>query len=98
MQHTEQIAEKVNASFDIDHVEYDKYGRLKYHPDFHPNQGQPLNDEEKEYLCNFYGIDTVKSLSLALGRLEGTIKYQYEQLKDNGQVDFYKMRYQERFK
>lgn len=35
-------------------ITFDRFNRMKFHPDFHPNQGKPYTTEELEYLCRFY--------------------------------------------
>ncbi len=33
-------------------VTYDAYGRMQYHPDFHPNHGKPWKTTEQKYLID----------------------------------------------
>ncbi|MED1919789.1 hypothetical protein P4V64_31415, partial [Bacillus thuringiensis] len=74
-------------------VEYDNRGRLMYHPDFHPNQGKRFTDDETAYLCKFYGTDSLKSLSLALGRLEKSLEYRIAYLRKAGLFDYYRAKW-----
>lgn len=71
-------------------IEYDQFGRLLYHPEFHTNQGQPFTTEDLVYLCKFYEVDGYKSVSLALGRTEKSVKQKVENLKKYNQFDYYK--------
>lgn len=67
-------------------VEYDKCGRMKYNPNLHDRQGKPWNDEEKEYLINWYTIIGLEEMSLALGRTEGTIAQKVHQFRSQGRM------------
>ncbi|WP_052523802.1 hypothetical protein [Geobacillus kaustophilus] len=71
-------------------IEYDRWGRMKYHPEFHHNQGKPFTESDLEYLCKFYEIDGPKSISLALGKTERTIRTKVDQLKKRGLYEYYK--------
>lgn len=68
----------------ISPIEYDKCGRMKYNPDLHERQGQPWEDEEKEYLINWYNIIGLEEMSLALGRTEGTIATKVNIFRNQG--------------
>lgn len=71
-------------------IEYDCRGRMKYHPDFHPNHGKRFTESDLEYLCKFYGIDGQKSVSLALGKTEMVINQKITSLRKRGLYDYYK--------
>ncbi|MBO8172428.1 MAG: DNA-entry nuclease [Bacillaceae bacterium] len=79
-----------NERYDI---EFDAHGRMKYHPDFHPNHGKPFTEEDLEYLCTFYEVDNKRSLSFAIGKTEHVCRTKYYELKRKGLVDYYKDRY-----
>jgi hypothetical protein len=87
------MAKKRNLAIPEEGIEYDNRGRLKYHPEFHPNQGERLNDEELAYLCKFYEVDSLKSLSLALGRTERTLTNKVNYLRKKGLFDYYKKKW-----
>lgn len=72
---------------------YDKRGRMKYHPAFHYNQGKKFDDQETAYLCKYYELDSLKSLSLALGRLEKSLEYRIAYLRKAGLIDYYKSKW-----
>ncbi|RNB94411.1 DNA-entry nuclease [Brevibacillus parabrevis] len=71
---------------------------MLYHPDFHPNQGKPFDDDETAYLCKFYEADSLKSLSLALGRLEKSLEYRVAYLKKAGLFDYYRGKWDRQIK
>ncbi|SFC52879.1 hypothetical protein [Bacillus sp. UNCCL81] len=72
--------------------EFDKQGRMTYHPDFHFNYGTPVTEDEKEYLCKFYETDDIRTLAFAVGRTEGSIRVLVKQMVRNGKYTFYKNR------
>jgi len=55
-------------------VTYDAYGRMQYHPDFHPNHGLPWKTTEQKYLIERYELDGPEQVSFALGRIIHTVK------------------------
>lgn len=77
----------------IDGIEYDKYNRMLYHPDFHFSHGKPFSQEELEYLSMFYEVDDTRTMSFALGKTEHTLRVRYNRLKSEGLVDHYRACY-----
>ena len=82
-------------------LEYDKYGRLKYNPAYHPNQGKPWTTKENIYLCKYYKTENIrskrgvresniKSLSLDMGRTINSIRSQLLYLRKSGLYEKYK--------
>ncbi|MDR9794057.1 DNA-entry nuclease [Aeribacillus pallidus] len=71
-------------------VEYDNFGRMKYHPSFHENRGKPFTESDLEYICKFYEFDGPELISLALGRTEKTIMTKVYELRKQGLYDYYK--------
>lgn len=71
-------------------VEYDSTRRMKYHPDFHANNGNPWSEEELEYLCKYGDYDNLNTISLALERTYGTVAQKKKILKADGLYDYYK--------
>lgn len=67
-------------------VEYDKYGRMKSHPVYHVNQGKVWNEEDINYLIEWYSKIGVKEMSLALGRTETTITTKVNRLRKQGMI------------
>lgn len=79
----------MNATAEITET-YDRCGRLKYHPDYHPNHGKPFTTEELEYMCKYFETDGRRMISMALGRTEHTISTKVTSLKRSGLYDYYK--------
>lgn len=65
-------------------VEYDRYGRMKYNPELHENQGKPWSEEDLEYLIAWYEIIGAEEMSLALGRPEAVIANKVSKLRKSG--------------
>lgn len=65
-------------------VEYDRYGRMKYNPELHENQGKPWSKEDLEYLIAWYEIIGAEEMSLALGRPEAVIANKVSKLRKSG--------------
>ena len=53
--------------------EYDSYGRMKYNSRIHFAQGKPWNNDDKQYLIDWYDIIGPEELSYSLGRTQGSI-------------------------
>lgn len=62
-------------------IEYDSFGRMKYNPEFHPNQGKYWTYEEEEYLIKWYDLIGMEEMSFALGRTEATISEKVTRLR-----------------
>lgn len=73
-------------------VQFDKHGRMKYHPEFHPNNGKPFTESDLEYLCKYWEYDHTQSLAFALGRTEATVRTKVNYLKKIGLYEYYKNR------
>lgn len=65
-------------------IEYDRYGRLKYNPAFHPNTGKPWSCEDLKYLIDWYYIIGVEEMSFALGRPMTTVSNKVAGLTKKG--------------
>lgn len=65
-------------------ITYDKNGRMNYNPELHFNQGTKWNDEELDYLVNWYDIIGMEEMSLALGRSEISVAAKVHELKRQG--------------
>ncbi|WP_255298416.1 DNA-entry nuclease [Brevibacillus dissolubilis] len=88
-----EIVHGEEAFVEIEHdegIEYDEQGRMKYHPEFHPNHGKRFSIEELEYMCKFYEYDSVRTMALALGRTEATIASKVRELRQAGKFEYYK--------
>lgn len=73
-----------------DDIQFDKWGRMLYHPEFHPNHKQPFTEEELEYLCKYWEHDGRRSMSFALGRPEHSLAVTVARLKKEGLFEYYK--------
>ena len=65
-------------------VTYDAYGRMQYHPDFHPNHGLPWKTTEQAYLIERYELDGPEQVSFALGRTIHTVMAKAWELRKLG--------------
>ena len=65
-------------------VTYDAYGRMQYHPDFHPNHGMPWKTTEQKYLIERYVLDGPEQVSFALGRTIHTVMAKAWELRKLG--------------
>lgn len=63
---------------------------LPYDPEFHPNHGSFFTESDLEYLCKYFEIDELRSLSYALGRTENTLVWKVQELKRKGLYEHYK--------
>lgn len=70
---------------------------MAYHPEFHPNHGKDMTDEERAYLCKFYDYDGWKNVAMALGRTEKAISNTYSILKKKGLVNYYSQMWDKQF-
>jgi transposase len=67
-------------------VEYDAFGRMKYNPDYHFNQGTSWSAEDKKYLIEWLDKIGLEEMSLALGRTETTISEMARKLRKKGKM------------
>lgn len=65
-------------------VTYDAFGRMQYHPDFHPNHGLPWKVADQRYLIERYHSDGPESVSFALGRTIHTVMNRAYELRKQG--------------
>lgn len=68
-------------------VEFDDYGRMKYNPELHPNQGKSWNVEDLNYLIEWLEIIGYEEMSLALGRSEITLRDKVFNLRKKGLME-----------
>lgn len=73
-----------------DGITYDNLGRMRYHPEFHPNHKKPFTIDEMIYVSKFHGIDSPRTLSFALGRTEYTIANLITVLRKSGLYETYR--------
>ncbi|HEY5576241.1 MAG TPA: hypothetical protein VIK34_05935 [Clostridiaceae bacterium] len=60
----------------MEQVQFDNYKRMKYHPEYHKNMGQPWSLEDLQYLINYFDKIGVVEMSFALERTETAINQQ----------------------
>lgn len=65
-------------------IEYDNWGRMKYNPEIHFNQGHNWTTEELDYLVNWLDKIGLEEMSLALGRTETSIATKVHKLRREG--------------
>lgn len=65
-------------------VTYDRYGRMKYHPDFHPNHKLPWSLEDQKYLIDMYEKIGPDQVALTLGRTIGVVMTRAYELRKKG--------------
>ncbi|MGG7215419.1 hypothetical protein ACQPUY_17765 [Clostridium nigeriense] len=68
-------------------IEFDDYGRMKYNPELHPNQGEPWSYEDTKYLIDWLEIIGYEEMSLALGRTEITLRTKVCRLRKDGLME-----------
>lgn len=49
-------------------IEYDSSGRMKYNPEFHTKSGQPWEEDDIQYLIDWYEKIGPEEMSFALER------------------------------
>lgn len=74
----------------IEEIQVDNHGRMRYHPEFHPNHGKPYSDSDLEYLCKYWEHDHQRTMAFALGRPEGTLQHMVSKLRKKGLYEYYK--------
>jgi len=67
---------------------YDRYGRMKYNPVFHENNGKPWSMEEIQYLKDWYDIIGAEEMSFALSRTMGTVQNKVLTLRKYNQMKY----------
>jgi len=65
---------------------YDSYGRMNYHPEYHPNQGTPWTTTDQSYLIEFYEKIGPEQMSLELGRTIHTVMTRAYKLRKSGEM------------
>lgn len=65
-------------------IQFDAHGRMRYHPDFHPNQGRYWTTVDQQFLIDNYARIGPEECSLALGRTIHTIMQKAYSLRKAG--------------
>ena len=71
-------------------VEYDEFGHMLYHPDYHTKHGTHWSEEDLEYLCKYGDFDRLQDISLALERTFRTVAEMKKKLRAKGLYNYYK--------
>ncbi len=67
-----------------DELNYDNQGRIAYTEGFHNKTGKPWDDDDLDYLINWYDKISGIEMSLALERPETTIRSKVCRLRKKG--------------
>jgi len=77
--------EKVNGGISTSApVTYDRYGRMNFHPELHPNQKMPWSTTDQKYLIENYEKFGPEQISLELGRTIHTVMTRAYELRKKG--------------
>jgi hypothetical protein len=74
----------------MEQVQYDSYGRMKYHPEYHENHKKGYTVKDLAYICQQYRRGNVKTLALAVGRTEGSLRTLVDKMRQDGTFEFYR--------
>jgi hypothetical protein len=80
----------MGVNIDELNVEYEG-NIIKYHPDLHVRQDEPMTTMELAYICKFYECDGAKSLSFALERSESSLESIIHRCKSNKTFEHFKL-------
>ena len=67
-------------------IEFDRLGRMRYHPEYHHNHGKPWTSEDKQYLIEYYEKVGPEEVSLSLGRTIKTVMEHACRLRKTGDM------------
>ncbi|MDP4174175.1 MAG: hypothetical protein Q8933_09425 [Bacteroidota bacterium] len=65
-------------------IEYDRFGRMNYNPEFHANNGKLWGKEDVQYMIDWYNIIGPEEMSYALERTIKTIQAKATELRRKG--------------
>ena len=68
----------------MEQVQFDRYHRMKYHPEYHKNMGQPWPLEDLQYLIDYYDKIGSIEMSFALERTETSVRQRVNALRKAG--------------
>lgn len=68
-------------------VEYDSYGRLKFHPEYHAKQGTPWTVQDQQYLIEHYDSQGPEAVSFAVERTIQTVMQRAYELRKSGKME-----------
>lgn len=67
-------------------IVYDSYGRMKYHPEYHPNHKKDWTNHDEKYLIENYAIVGPEMAAAALGRTIGVVMTRAYVLRKEGRM------------
>jgi hypothetical protein len=65
-------------------IEYDRWGRMFYNPEFHSNTGKAWSQDDLQYLIDWYDIVGAEEISFALERTINTVQLRATELRKKG--------------
>ena len=65
-------------------IEYNRYGRMVYNPEFHAKQGTPWSYNDLKYLIDWYDVAGAEEMSFALERTITTVMEKARSLRKKG--------------
>ena len=65
-------------------IQFDAYGRMLYHPDYHPNHKAPWTTADQRFLIENYAGIGPEETSLALGRTIHSVMQRATDLRRDG--------------
>ena len=65
-------------------IQFDAHGRMRYHPEFHPNQGRYWTTVDQQFLIENYAGIGPEETSLALGRTIHSVMQRAAELRREG--------------
>lgn len=77
----------IYSKCDLERIEYDNSGRMRYNPYFHARQGMPWTIEELKYLIDFYEFAGAEEISFALERTPASIMQKANDLRRKGLME-----------
>lgn len=79
--------DKINAGGGVQEIpEYDKEGRMKFHPAYHPDHRSAWSNSDEKYLIENYEISGPEMTAAALGRTVGTVMTRAYELRRDGKM------------
>lgn len=77
-------------------IQYDSYGRMLYNPEFHGKNRTAWEEEEIQYLIDWYDIIGAEEMSFALERTMASIQHKVSRLRKEGRMKFGRAAYKRR--
>jgi len=77
-------------------IQYDKYGRMLYNPEFHSKNCTKWKEEEVQYLIQWYEIIGAEEMSFALERTMPSIQHKVSKLRKKGRMKLGRASYKRR--